>query len=86
MDSLELRDVEKAKIECAKKHFNCISNGEVKYDVVDNYEEYLNQNNENTNNNQTTNQQTPYCVSYIKNAVCCKCAVVYHNRSPADKL
>ena len=30
MDSLELRDVEKAKIECAKKHFKCISNDEVK--------------------------------------------------------
>ena len=42
MDSLELRDVEKAKIECAKKHFNCISNGEVKYDVVDSYESLIN--------------------------------------------
>lgn len=42
MDSLELRDVEKAKIECAKKHFNCISNGEVKYDVVDNYDSLIN--------------------------------------------
>lgn len=42
MDSLELRDVEKAKIECAKKHFECISNGEVKYDVVDSYESLIN--------------------------------------------
>ena len=42
MDSLELRDVEKAKIECAKKHFKCISNDEVKYDVVDSYESLIN--------------------------------------------
>lgn len=42
MDSLELRDVEKAKIECAKKHFSCISNNEVKYDVVDSYESLIN--------------------------------------------
>lgn len=42
MDSLELRDVEKAKIECAKKHFACISNNEVKYDVVDSYDSLIN--------------------------------------------
>lgn len=42
MDSLELRDVEKAKIECAKKHFACISNNEVKYDVVDSYDTLIN--------------------------------------------
>ena len=42
MDSLELRDVEKAKIACAKKHFECISNNEVKYDVVDSYESLIN--------------------------------------------
>lgn len=41
MDSLELRDVEKAKIECAKKHFSCISNDEVKYDVVDGYDKLI---------------------------------------------
>ena len=41
MDSLELRDVEKAKIECAKKHFKCISNDEVRYDVVDSYEKLI---------------------------------------------
>lgn len=41
MDSLELRDAEKAKIECAKKHFKCISNDEVKYDVVDSYEKLI---------------------------------------------
>lgn len=38
MESMELREVEKAKIACAKKHFESISNGEVKYDVVDSYE------------------------------------------------
>lgn len=42
MDSLELRDVEKAKIECARKHFKCLCNNSVKYDVVDNYESLIN--------------------------------------------
>lgn len=42
MDSLELRTIEKAKIECAKKHFEVISNNEVVYDVVGNYESLLN--------------------------------------------
>lgn len=42
MDSLELRDVEKAKIECAKKHFKCLCNDTVKYDVVDSYESLIN--------------------------------------------
>lgn len=37
LNSLELREVEKAKIECAKKHFESISNGTIKYDVVDSY-------------------------------------------------
>ena len=41
MSSLELRDIEKAKIECAKKHFKSISNNEVVYDVVSNYEELM---------------------------------------------
>ena len=42
LDSMELREVEKAKIECARKHFESISNGEVKYDVVDSYESLIN--------------------------------------------
>ncbi len=42
MNSLKLRDNEKAKMECARKHFHCISNGEVKYDVVDSYESLIN--------------------------------------------
>lgn len=42
MDSLELRTIEQLKIHCAKKHFKAISNNEVVYDVVDNYESLLN--------------------------------------------
>ncbi len=42
MDSLQLRGVEKAKIECAKKLFNRISTSEVRYEQVSNYTELLN--------------------------------------------
>ena len=42
MNSMELREVEKSKIECARKHFECLSNNDVKYDVVDNYESLIN--------------------------------------------
>lgn len=42
MDSMELREVEKAKIECARKHFECLCNDNVKYDVVDSYESLIN--------------------------------------------
>jgi len=41
MDSLELRKIEEAKIHCAKKHFEKISNNSVKYGVVENYEKLL---------------------------------------------
>ena len=41
MQSMELRSIEKAKIECARKHFALISNDEVKYDVVKDYQELL---------------------------------------------
>ena len=37
LDTMELRGVENAKIECAKKHFAAISNDSVIYSVVDNY-------------------------------------------------
>lgn len=37
LDTMELRGVENAKIECTKKHFAAISNGSVVYSVVDNY-------------------------------------------------
>ena len=42
MDSMELRETEKAKIECARKHFECLCNENVKYDVVDSYESLIN--------------------------------------------
>lgn len=38
MQSAQLKGAEKGKIECAKKHFETISSGEVKYGVVDSYE------------------------------------------------
>jgi type III restriction enzyme len=41
LDSLEFREVEKAKIECAKKHFSAISDNTVKYDVVDSYDRLM---------------------------------------------
>ena len=42
MSSIELRGVEKAKIECARKHFQAICNDEVKYDVIDSYDSLIN--------------------------------------------
>lgn len=41
MNSMQLRDIEKAKIHCAREHFKAISNGTVKYDVVDGYKALL---------------------------------------------
>lgn len=41
MSSMQLRDVEKAKVHCAREHFKAISNGTVKYDVVDGYKALL---------------------------------------------
>lgn len=42
MESMELREVEKAKIECARKHFKCLCSDTVKYDVVDSYDSLIN--------------------------------------------
>lgn len=42
MRSMQLRDIEKAKIHCAKEHFKAISNGDVVYDVIDGYQALLN--------------------------------------------
>ncbi len=42
MDSIELREIEKAKIECARRHFASLSNDKVKYEMVDSYETLLN--------------------------------------------
>ncbi len=41
MKSMTLREVEKAKISCAKKHFAAISKNDVVYDVVDSYSSLL---------------------------------------------
>ena len=41
MESMELRAVEKAKIDCAKKLFNEMSTSQVRYHEVDSYEELL---------------------------------------------
>ena len=42
MSSLQLKSIEKAKIKCAAVHFEKISSGSIKYDVVDNYQSLLN--------------------------------------------
>jgi type III restriction enzyme len=42
MESMELREVEKAKIHCAREHFKTISKGNVVYDVVKTYEDLKN--------------------------------------------
>lgn len=41
VDSMQLRAIEEAKIDCAKKHFKAISNGEVVYRVADTYQSLL---------------------------------------------
>ena len=40
-DTMELRGIENAKIECAKAHFAAISNSSVTYDVVTTFEQLL---------------------------------------------
>ena len=42
MESLNLRPIEKAKIDCAKKLFATLSNGLVTYDHVNNYQTLMN--------------------------------------------
>ncbi|MCD8160525.1 MAG: DEAD/DEAH box helicase family protein [Clostridiales bacterium] len=41
MRSMQLRDIEKAKIHCAQEHFKAISSGSVVYHVVDSYDALL---------------------------------------------
>lgn len=41
MSSLQLRDIEKSKVHCAREHFKAISGGNVVYDVVDSYQALL---------------------------------------------
>ena len=42
MSSLQLREIEKNKIKCARKHFEAINSGNVKYDVIDSYDTLIN--------------------------------------------
>ena len=41
LDSLQLRGVEDAKIQCARAHFAAISNSRVAFDVVESFEELM---------------------------------------------
>ena len=41
METLKLRAIEKAKIDCARVHFKTISSDSVQYDVVDSYQALL---------------------------------------------
>ena len=41
MNSMQLREIEKSKIHCAREHFKAISGDNVVYDVVDNYTSLL---------------------------------------------
>ncbi|WP_138494055.1 type III restriction-modification system endonuclease [Paenibacillus pinistramenti] len=41
LDSMELREIEKAKIECARRHFAKLNSDQLKYDVVNSYEKLL---------------------------------------------
>ena len=41
MSSMQLRMIEESKIHCAREHFKAISNGNVVYDVVNNYQTLL---------------------------------------------
>ncbi len=42
LSTLNLREVESAKISCAKKHFEAISPTDIKYDVIHNYSDLMN--------------------------------------------
>ena len=42
MSSMELREIERSKIHCAREHFKAISSDNIVYDVVDSYESLLN--------------------------------------------
>ncbi|MBV5337610.1 MAG: hypothetical protein J0653_06605, partial [Deltaproteobacteria bacterium] len=41
MSSMELREIEKCKIDCARKFFTKITSDQVKYDVVDSYSKLM---------------------------------------------
>jgi len=39
---MQLRQSEKLKIDYAKKHFEALNNADVKYDIVESYEDLIN--------------------------------------------
>jgi type III restriction enzyme len=41
IEDLQLRKIEDAKIECARRHFETVGSGEIKYDVVDSFEKLM---------------------------------------------
>ena len=41
MSTMQLREIEKSKIHCAREHFKAISGGNVVYEVVDSYQALL---------------------------------------------
>ena len=41
MSTLDLRPIEQAKINCARKLFNDISTSKVRYEAIDNYQHLL---------------------------------------------
>lgn len=41
MNSMQLKMIENSKIQCARKHFNAISGGNITYDVVDSYKSLI---------------------------------------------
>ena len=41
MSTLQLRGIEDAKIQCARKHFAALSSDNIKYDVVDSYKSLM---------------------------------------------
>jgi type III restriction enzyme len=41
MSTLDLREIESAKIHCAREHFKTISTDKVRYEVVDSYQKLM---------------------------------------------
>ena len=42
MDSMQLREIEKKKIDYAKKHFEALGHANIKYDVIATYQDLRN--------------------------------------------
>lgn len=42
LNSAQLREIERTKIECARKHFDAISGSIIRYGVISNYQELYN--------------------------------------------